>query len=226
MQRSHTAITKRIGYHFDHPDWLNQALTHRSADPSHNERLEFLGDAILNAVISHELFHRHPDADEGILSHLKANLVNRDALLAIATQLSMERVVQVGGGEKTQPIRTSILANSVEALIGAIYLDSDYTTVMQWILTTWKPLIAKQTVEPPSKNHKTALQEFCQQHRLPIPTYATVNVSGPKHQLVFTQSCQVVAKTKLKTMGKAPTKRQAEQAAAQSMLHQLCRLYD
>lgn len=210
-----------LGYHFKDSLLLAQALRHRSAGKPHNERLEFLGDAILGFIISAELYRHHPKAKEGELSRMRSALVNRDVLATLATELGLSEHLELGAGERKSggESRQSILADTLEALIGAIYLDGGleavWACVTQWYGNQVSDLSRMQAV----KDAKSALQEVLQSRKLPLPQYDCV-AKGPAHQQVFEVTC-TVAGLAFKTEGKSASRRKAEQLAAEKFLELL-----
>lgn len=212
-------LTQALGYRFRNPQLLEQALTHRSLGSRNNERLEFLGDALLNAVVANELFMRYPDADEGALSRLRARLVSQSALAALAAGLDLGRHLRMAPGEaKTGgQQRSSIQADAVEAVIGAVFLDGGYERAQHTILQ----LLAAQLAQPVSletlKDSKTRLQELLQSRGLPLPVYSLEKTSGEDHEQTFYVSCRVAA-LQIGADGIAGNRRAAEQEAAQRVL--------
>ncbi|MGR8920268.1 MAG: ribonuclease III [Gammaproteobacteria bacterium] len=211
-----------LGYTFADDGLRVRALTHRSANAEHNERLEFLGDALLGLVIAEHLYSRYPDADEGQLTRARAQLVNRDSLAGIARRLDLGSMLVLGEGEQKSGgwRRASILANALESIIGAIYLDSDFDTCAGVVTALFAERLAEVDPGRAGKDAKTTLQEFLQQRQLPLPRYETVAVSGPVHDQEFTVSCLT------ELLGEAisasgPTRRKAEQAAARAVLERL-----
>lgn len=199
-----------------------QALTHRSVGSDNNERLEFLGDGILNFVIAHEVFERRPVASEGELSRLRANLVNKPSLAALARGLGLGEAVRLGGGEQKSggQRRDSILADALEALFGAIYLDGGFECTREVI----RDLYAERLHDLPDldalKDPKTRLQEFLQARGRPLPTYEVVAVTGQAHDQTFAVRCDV-AGVATAAEGHARSRRKAEQCAANAMLEHL-----
>ena len=215
-------LCRSLGYSFNDKRLLDNALTHRSAGSRNNERLEFLGDAILSFVISAELYLRFPDADEGALSRLRASLVKGDTLAEMARELSLGDYLNLGSGELKSGgfRRDSILADAVEAILGAVYLDSGIDTVRDLILRLYGSRIAAVTPKAVLKDPKTRLQEFLQSRRRPLPVYAVESMSGEAHAQTFTVSCQVDGMDEI-TYGTASSRRKAEQMAAELALQML-----
>jgi ribonuclease-3 len=215
-------LADKLGYQFKDGALLTQALTHRSADALNNERLEFLGDAILGFVIAAALYRRHPNRPEGMLSRLRSNLVNRESLAIIASELSLGEHLKLGPGELKSggARRKSILADALEALIGAVYLDSDFTTTKVLILRLFNERLTHLSATDVLKDPKTRLQEYLQARGLALPEYAIVSVAGADHRQTFTIRCRI-AMLKLEAMGEATSRRRAEQAAAADLLDRL-----
>lgn len=216
-------MSKRITHSFSEPALLAQALTHRSAGQPHNERLEFLGDAIVNLLAAEALYAAWPKADEGALTRARAELVRESALAGIARTLELGSALRLGPGEMKSGghRRDSILADAVEAVVGAIYLDAGLDACRQVAMPWFAPLIA--ALPPPNKvgkDAKTALQEWLQGRGKPLPTYALASESGEEHARRFEVSCRV-GETGIETRGEGGSRRAAEQAAAQAMLEVL-----
>ncbi len=216
-----TALAKRLGYEFRDISLLETALTHRSVYGRNNERLEFLGDAALNFIIGSELFKRHPNAREGELSRMRAALVNGEMLASFAKTLALSDCLRLGAGEiKTGGRqRESILADALEAVIGAIYCDGGMEPCQQCVLTWYGERFADLTEIKPSKDAKSALQEWSQAHKLPLPTY-TSTATGQAHAQVFYVTCFVEGLPHT-TTGESTNRRKAEQIAAQKFLELL-----
>jgi ribonuclease-3 len=208
-----------LGYSFNNPELLGQALTHRSAGKIHNERLEFLGDAILDMVIAERLFVIYPDAAEGELSRMRANLVNGEVLAEIASGLELGQHLQLGTGERKSggKRRVSILADAVEAVIAAVYLEGGLAEAGAVIDRLYAGRIAAKDISKPRKDSKTRLQEFMQAKGLPLPQYRVTDITGEAHDQTFTVDCQVVLFSKSQS-GTGKSKRIAEQEAAARML--------
>lgn len=204
-----------LGYHFVRQELLLEALTHRSYSPLHNERLEFLGDAVLNCAIAGVIYKSFPNLSEGYLSRLRASLVNQQALSEMALNLQLDQLIRLGEGELKSGgnHRPSILADAFEAILGAIYLDSDFMQAESVIAKLYQPLIQKIDLEAQSKDPKSQLQEFLQSHRLALPEYTVVATSGKAHKQKFQVECVLTA-FNIKTLGEGASRRSAEQAAA------------
>lgn len=210
---------RELGYRFRDPDRLQRALTHRSAGSRHNERLEFLGDAVLGFVIAEALHRSLPDADEGHLSRLRAALVRRETLAELARTVGLGERLRLGGGELKSGgfRRASILADTLEALIGAAYLDGGLPAAR----TVLERLYAERLRDLPSadalKDAKTRLQELLQGRGLSLPVYRVESVTGEEHRRRFTVVCEI-ADADRASVGSGTSRRRAEQAAAEHML--------
>ncbi len=219
-----TALESAINYRFQDHRLLEQAVTHRSFGRDHYERLEFLGDSALNAVIAEALFQRFPDLPEGDLSRLRANLVCQDQLVSVAEELSISRYLRLGEGELKSggQHRPSILADTMEAIYGAIWQDAGFEAARQVILANFTLRLAAIDLNqlPSAKDAKTRLQEWLQGRRLPLPVYEAPKVSGAAHAQSFEVLCRI-ANHQVATRGKGPTRRAAEQQAAELALTQL-----
>jgi ribonuclease-3 len=218
LSQDYTHLCQALGYHFKQIEHLDTALTHRSAGTPHNERLEFLGDALLNCITAKLLFERFPTAREGELTRLRANLVKRDTLVHIAQQLELGKYLRLGEGEIKSggENRISILADALEAIIGGIYLDSNMETCQWVILKIWQKPIANLSLIK-IKDPKTRLQEYLQSKRQTLPIYRVLSISGTPHAQVFKVECLVPDLSQL-TYGTGYNRRRAEQAAAAKAL--------
>ena len=215
-------LQRKIDYQFQDTGLLKQALTHRSAGHKHNERLEFLGDAILNLTIAEALFHQFPKCNEGELSRMRATLVREPTLAILARDFQLGDYLSLGQGELKSGgfRRESILADCVEALIGAISLDSSLANATE-IVTRWShPLLKDIQPGDNQKDAKTRLQEYLQGNRLPVPTYNIVNIQGEAHNQLFTVECSIQNNDRT-FIGKGSSRRKAEQAAAEQILQEL-----
>lgn len=211
-----------LEYHFSQSELLQRALSHRSIGSQNNERLEFLGDAILSYVISVELFRRFPEEDEGRLSRLRASLVKGDTLAQLARDLSLGDYLRLGPGEMKSGgfRRSSILADGFEAILGAIYLDSDIATVQQVILRLFAERLDGVNPQTALKDPKTRLQEFLQSRQRPLPLYEVTQIVGKAHAQTFTVRCQVEGLNEA-VVAEGRSRRKAEQQAAQLILEKL-----
>ena len=208
-----------LEYRFKDLRLLEQALTHRSAGGSHNERLEFLGDALLGMVVAEALYQALPDADEGYLSRLRAHLVRRETLADLAAELSLGEHIRLGSGELKSGghRRASILANGIEAVMGAVYLDGGYEAARDLILGLLKGRLGALPAHDELKDPKTRLQEYLQGRGQELPDYDIETVSGEDHKQRFTAGC-ALPRLSLRTVGEGRSRRQAEQAAAAAMI--------
>lgn len=216
------AIEKQLGYSFKDSNLLKRSLTHKSAHHLHNERLEFLGDAVLNIVIADLLYQQFAKATEGQLTRARASLVNKTALSKIAFVLSLDKFIELGMGEKRSGgfRRESILADAYEAILGAIYLDGGFDRVYQIIARHYAVHIHSIRLEEQRKDPKTDLQEWLQANHHPLPIYMIVGVEGESHAQQFIVSCEVSVFS-LKVEGRGNSRRAAEQEAACKILEQL-----
>lgn len=212
-------LARRIGHPFSDASLFELALTHRSCGKKNNERLEFLGDSILNFVIAADLFQRFPDAKEGELSRLRARLVKGVTLSEVARELGLGDYLRLGSGELKSGgyRRDSILADAVEAIIGAIYLDSDMEVARGYILTWFAERLENLDLNESMKDSKTRLQEFLQSRRQPLPQYDLVKVEGEAHAQTFYIVCHVEGLADA-AQGKGNSRREAEQNAAKDAL--------
>lgn len=216
------ALQQRLQYTFSKPALLQRALTHRSFSAEHNERLEFLGDSVLNLAISTLLFQRLESLPEGELSRVRALLVKQDSLHRIALALQLPELLRLGEGESKSGgrQRPSILADALEAVIGALYLDSDYLTAQALVHRLFEGVELSPRLQEAAKDAKTALQEWLQGRRMRLPDYQVVEITGAAHNQVFHVRCEV-AQLGCQTRGQGVSRRAAEQAAATTMLAQL-----
>ena len=215
-------IENQLEHQFKNRALLVQALTHRSAGTPHNERLEFLGDSLLNCVAADLLFHKLKSFPEGDLSRLRAGLVNQQALSEIALQLQVGDLLRLGEGELKSGgfRRPSILADALEAIFGAVYLDAGFERTREVIAQLYAGHLDRIDMKPPAKDPKTALQEYLQGKRMELPQYSVTNIGGEAHDQVFYVEC-VVKPLSIKTSGEGPSRRAAEQAAAAKALEQI-----
>jgi len=215
-------LSQKLEYDFRQEELLKVALTHRSRGGDNNERLEFLGDAVVNFVIAEILYHRFPGASEGDLSRWRATLVNRDALAVLAAQFDLGKYLLLGQGEMRSggAERPSILSCAMEAVIGAVYLDGGFTETRNCIERWYQSQLQALSSAASHKDAKTMLQERLQSKRVSLPTYAVDTIEGEAHQQRFTVSCKV-DDLNLKTIGTGTSRRRAEQNAAQTMLDEL-----
>lgn len=212
-------LQRKLGYAFKQIELLKQALTHRSASSGHNERLEFLGDSILSFVIANDLYHRFPKVDEGDMSRMRATLVRGNTLAELAREFDLGECLRLGPGELKSGgfRRESILADTIEALIGSIFLDSDIQTTERIVLAWYDTRLIEISPGDKQKDPKTRLQEYLQGRHLPLPSYLVVQVRGEAHDQEFTIHCQVSG-IKEPVEGVGSSRRKAEQAAAEQAL--------
>jgi len=212
---------KRIGYEFNDPELLELALTHRSCGSKNNERLEFLGDAALDFIIGYAIYQRLPDSKEGELSRYRASLVKGVTLTEIATELQLGEHLHLGGGEMKSGghRRASILADTVEAIIGAIYIDSDMASCERCVLQ-WFDSRLENLDKNGQKDSKTQLQEYMQARGHVLPIYEVVNIFGEAHSQEFTVECRIELLRK-PTTGQGSSRRNAEKQAAEMALKRL-----
>lgn len=215
-------LQTRLGYRFQSEALLIQALTHRSHGRAHNERLEFLGDSVLNCAVAAMLYARYADFSEGELSRLRANLVKQQPLFEISQNLSLSEALVLGEGERRSggTSRPSILADAVEALLGAIYLEAGFESAAAVIVRLYEPLLASTDPAELGKDAKTRLQEFLQGRHLPLPSYQVVATHGQAHHQRFEVEC-VLQKPRQSFRGSGDSRRKAEQAAARFALDTL-----
>jgi len=216
------ALCRQLGYVFKQPHLLQRALTHRSHSQAHNERLEFLGDSVLNCVIAKHLYDNFPDLPEGDLSRLRSNLVNQQTLFILAQQLDLGELLLLGDGERKSAgfRRPSILADALEALFGAVFLDAGFVAAQQVVLGLYVPFIAQADVQSLGKDAKTLLQEYLQARKLALPKYTVIATQGEAHAQLFQVECEI-GQLKLTTRGEGVSRRAAEQAAAEAAYLQL-----
>lgn len=215
-------LQRKLGYQFQQQGLLCQALTHRSADNKHNERLEYLGDSILSFVIASTLFLRFPGADEGEMSRMRSTLVRGDTLAMLAREFKLGECLLLGPGELKSGgyRRESILADAMEAIIGAVFLDSDIHTTEKLILKWYQSRLEQIDPENDQKDAKTRLQEYLQGRHLPLPCYLVTQVRGDAHDQEFTVQCRITD-LEQPVEGTGSTRRKAERAAAEQVLKQL-----
>jgi ribonuclease-3 len=209
-------LQRKLGYSFAQAPLLQQALTHRSHSTPHNERLEFLGDSILNCCVAHELYHRFGDLKEGELSRLRANLVRQETLAELAQELELGTYLRLGEGELKSGgfRRPSILADGLEALFGAVFLDGGFAAAQGAIRGLYASLLEHLDPQTLGKDPKTLLQELLQARKIPLPQYAVVATQGAAHNQLFQVECQI-PQLAIRTTGFGASRRIAEQEAAQ-----------
>jgi ribonuclease-3 len=212
-------LKKQIDYTFDDESLLEQALTHRSAAKIHNERLEFLGDAVLGMVIAQRMYEKFPKLPEGKLTRMRSNLVKGETLSKIARELELGALLKLGTGERKSGgnRRDSILADAVEAIIGAIYLDSGLEAATNTIDILFEKRIRELDPNVQIKDNKTQLQEYLQSRKLDLPDYEVVDISGKDHAQTFTVNCKI-RELSIEKKGIGRSRRIAEQESARSIL--------
>ncbi|MCC5882966.1 MAG: ribonuclease III [Halomonas sp.] len=222
MSKSLTAFSRRIGHTFNDITLLELAMTHRSFGGQNNERLEFLGDSIVNFVIAEALYERFALAREGQLSRLRARLVRGQTLAELAREMSFGECLRLGSGEMKSGghRRDSILADAVEAVLGAIYLDAGMDVARTRVLAWYAERLESIDLQDTQKDPKTRLQEFLQSRQSPLPRYDVVSVEGEAHDQTFTVQCHVELLDS-HTLGTGSSRRHAEQQAAELALLQL-----
>jgi ribonuclease III len=210
-----SALNDGLGYAFRSPSLLTQALTHRSFGGSQNERLEFVGDAVLNCAIAAVLYQRFPEIPEGDLSRVRANLVNRDTLARLAGGLGIGDSVRLGEGELRSggAARPSILADALEAVFGAVFIDAGFEAARAVIERVYAAELRGLDPATLGKDPKTRLQEWLQARRMPVPEYAVTAIGGEAHAQTFTVECRIPALS-IAATGSGPSRRTAEQEAA------------
>ncbi len=215
-------LQKNLSYEFNDIDLLRRALTHRSVSKNNNERLEFLGDSVLGCIISEELYSRHTSIDEGQLSRLRSHLVRGNTLANLAKKLSISENLILGQGELKSGgfRRESILADTFEAILGAIFLDSDYLTVKRVTMLLFSDLLNEAKAEDSLKDFKTQLQELLQKRGHSLPLYELLETKGKDHNAIFYVSCYV-EELKITVEKNAKSIKRAEQACAQSILEEI-----
>ncbi len=222
MREPPQRLAKRLDYRFNDPARLEQALTHRSAGSPNNERLEFLGDAILGFVVADELCARFPDADEGRLSRLRARLVRKTSLAELARELEIGDYLLLGPGELRSggQSRDSTLADALEALFGAVYLDGGHRPAADLIRRLFRQRLDGLKHGQAEKDPKTRLQEYLQAEGRGLPEYSVLEVNGDPHTQEFRVACRVPGLAG-ESHGQGTSRRRAEQAAAKQMLREL-----
>jgi ribonuclease-3 len=211
-----------IGYTFNSPKLLQLAVTHRSFSGNNNERLEFLGDGVLNFIVAHQLYQRFAKLPEGDLSRLRAQLVKESTLCEIALTLNLKDYLKLGEGELKSAgwRRPSILADALEAIVGAVYLDGGFVAAEAVVLKLFSEKLS--TIDPKSidKDAKSQLQEYLQSKKIDLPDYAVVSIEGEAHAQSFKVAC-VIHQLNIKTLGEGTSRRNAEQQAAQLAMEKI-----
>ncbi|RYF68292.1 MAG: ribonuclease III [Comamonadaceae bacterium] len=219
MDDALAALQERLQHRFKDPRLLARALTHRSFSAEHNERLEFLGDSVLNLAVAALLYQRLKDLPEGDLSRVRANLVKQDTLHGLAVALALPGMIRLGDGESRSGghKRPSILADALEALIGAVHLDAGYTAAEALVHRLYKDVDIQPTMSAAAKDPKTELQEALQGRKMQLPVYRVVGTLGAAHRQTFDVECEVT-ELGLVERGIGASRRAGEQAAAAAML--------
>lgn len=214
-------VQQRIGYCFKDSELLCRALTHRSFNATHNERLEFLGDSVVNCTVALALYQKFPDLPEGELSRLRASLVSQPALAALAEMLRLGSDLMLGEGEVKSggAERPSILSDALEAVIGAVLLDGGFDAAREVVNGIFKSSLASINPDTTGKDAKTLLQELLQRRRLALPLYTVAAIRGEAHQQEFEVEC-MIEHLNIRCMGKGSSRRRAEQEAAQLAFEQ------
>ena len=218
MKPKYAALQRTIGYQFQEPALLVRALTHRSFGADNNERLEFIGDGLVNAVVAELLYSHYPDLDEGSLSRLRSKLVSREGLATLAERFELGSLVLLGAGERKSGgrHRASIMADTVEALAGGMLVEAGFGAaseiVASWFITDVTSLDIHTT-----RDAKTRLQEWLQGKGYPLPVYEVIAISGDDHNQVFEVACSCKAASN-RQVGTASSRKKAEQKAAAAML--------
>jgi ribonuclease-3 len=215
-------LAQHIGITFASPELLEMALRHRSAGNMNNERLEFLGDAVLNLVIANQLYTMHSKATEGELSRWRASLVREESLAVIARELDLGRYLVLGPGELKSGgfRRDSILADALEATIGAVYLDQGFDVAQALLVRLFERMLQDLPDAASLKDPKTRLQEWLQGGKRELPSYEVTTIRGQAHKQVFEVTC-TLSDTQQTAVGRGSSRRKAEQAAAESMFEAL-----
>ena len=219
MRKQPSGLTTALGVSFNSRELLEQALTHRSAGQPHNERLEFLGDAILGMIVAERLFTLFPEASEGQLSRLRAQLVKRDTLAKIAREIGLGEYLQMGSGELRAggQSRDSTLSDALEAFLGAVYLDLGTNAVEEVINSLFSERLQQLDLSRSVKDPKTRLQEYLQSRNLTLPEYRVTATSGKQHQQLFEVECSL-PDLGITARGEGRSRRKAEQDAASDAL--------
>ncbi len=219
---NHRGLENKLGHRFFESRLLIEALTHRSHSAPHNERLEFLGDGVLNCIVAAELYRRFPQLSEGELSRLRAGLVNKNVLHDIAATLELGAVVLLGDGEQKSGghRRPSILADTVEAVLGAVFLDAGYGGANAVVNRLFAAHFDRLDPSSIAKDHKTRLQEYLQSHKISVPKYEVLETTGEAHEQTFRVVCNIAA-LKIHAEGAGASRKLAEQEAAAAAYRQI-----
>jgi len=222
LNKAASWLEKTLRYRFQNTGLLQQALTHRSASNGNNERLEFLGDAVLDFIVSEVVYIARPDMSEGGLSKLRASLVKDESLAELALELGLGEHLILGSGERKTGghRRESILADALEAIFGAVFLDSGFDAAKAVIDHVYEERYRELPDAGDLRDPKTSLQEWLQARKMSLPNYELINVSGKDHRQRFTVACTVIEES-ARTAGESTTRRKAEQKAARKMIEML-----
>ena len=218
MKPKHAALQRTIGYQFQEPALLVRALTHRSFGADNNERLEFIGDGLVNAVVAELLFSHYPDLDEGSLSRLRSKLVSKEGLAQLAELFELGPLVLLGAGERKSGgrHRASIMADTVEALAGGMLVEAGFGMASEIVASWFVADVASLDIHT-TRDAKTRLQEWLQGKGYPLPTYEVIAIFGDDHNQVFEVACSCKA-AESREVGTASSRKKAEQKAAEAML--------
>jgi ribonuclease-3 len=227
MSEQLSNLEKTIAYKFKDKALLETALTHRSMGHGNNERLEYLGDAALGFIITDSIFEKFPQATEGELTRLRASLVKGETLARLGRDLGLGDYIKLGPGERKSGgwRRDSILANTFEAIIGAIYLDADMEVCRKCVISLYQQLLSKVSPDTLNKDPKTTLQELLQSRRLELPVYSVTSESGDAHERLFNVTCTII-EPDISVQAQGRSKRLAEQSAAEKALLELEKKYN
>lgn len=222
MIKKHTALSKKLGLSFNNPQIFTMALTHRSANSKNNERLEFLGDSILGFVVAQKLYDLFPSASEGVLSRLRASLVNQSSLAELARQHQLGDYLLLGSGELKSGgfRRDSILSDALEAIMGALFKDQGINACQTWIELLFAEKLNDLSLDNWQKDPKTQLQELMQSKKQILPEYTLITMSGLAHEQMFQVKCSIPLLTDT-CVGTGISRKKAEQSAAELMLELL-----
>ncbi|PPD50487.1 MAG: ribonuclease III [Methylobacter sp.] len=222
MTKNPDVLSKRLGLRFNDPQLFISALTHRSVGSKNNERLEFLGDSILGFVIAHQLYDAFPSAPEGVLSRLRASLVNQTSLAELARKHHLGEYLLLGSGELKSGgfRRDSILSDALEAIIGALFIDQGMDACQQWVVSLFQEKLKALSLDNWKKDPKTQLQELMQSKKNDLPEYTLISMSGLGHEQTFKVKCTVPLSDQF-FIGTGVSRKKAEQAAAEQMLELL-----
>jgi ribonuclease-3 len=220
--KKHTALSKKLGLSFNNPQIFTMALTHRSANSKNNERLEFLGDSILGFVVAQKLYDLFPSASEGVLSRLRASLVNQSSLAELARQHQLGDYLLLGSGELKSGgfRRDSILSDALEAIMGALFKDQGINACQTWIELLFAEKLNDLSLDNWQKDPKTQLQELMQSKKQVLPEYTLITMSGLAHEQMFQVKCSIPLITDT-CVGTGISRKKAEQSAAELMLELL-----